>query len=190
MRKLIPVVSLLLLVVFGAFGQTENTVRSIRKAYSEVADAARRCETDDEGGRYGGLVMNELVINKREHQWRAVGIFREIYRFFYKGGDTEKHLYPDQLVMVKVERHSSNRVYYVEMLYDDAGRLVFYFQKAENDELAPVERRIYFSIMRPVRVVEDGKQRDRLSANDIKTAQSVAAEALRIKDLFQRSIKL
>lgn len=191
MKKQIFHAALIAFFALSVAGQsTEKTVESIRKYYSNVSEKARLAETDDEQGQFGDLVMNELVINKRDHQWRAVGIFKETYKFFYRGGDSEKHMYPDQLTMVKVERHSSNRTYTEEFVYDGSSRLVFYFQTAENDELAPTERRLYFSLSRPIRINEEGKIRDRLTAKDLKTATEVLADSGKIKDLFLRSIKL
>lgn len=190
MKIQIALVSCFLFAAVGVSAQTGSTVEKIRKYYTDVAEKARLAETDDEQGQLGDLVMNELVINKRDHQWRAVGIFGETYKFFYGGGDSEAHMYPDQLVMVKVERRVSNRNYLEEFVYDEAGRLIFYFQKAENDDQVPTERRVYFSGAKAIRVAEDGKTRDRLTANDFKTAAVVAAASASIKDLFARSIKL
>ncbi len=191
MKKQIFIVALLSILAVSAAGQsTDKTVENIRKYYMSVSEKARLAETDDEQGQFGDLVMNELAINKRDHQWRAVGIFRELYKFFYHGGNSEEHMYPDQLAMVKVERRSSNRTYTEEFVYDENGRLVFYFQKAENDQLEPAKRRVYFSISRPIRISEDGKMRDRFTVKDAKTASDVVAEGAKIKDLFLRSIKL
>jgi len=191
MKKQLLCVSVVLLACLGVSAQsTERSVEKIRLVYNSVSEKARLAELDDEQGQFGDLVMNELTINKRDHQWRAVGIFRETYKFFYRGGDSEEHMYPDQLVMVKVERHSSNRTYNEEFVFNDTGRLIFYFQKAENDNLVPAERRVYFSQASAIRIIEDGKTRDRLTARDAKAASDAAAEAAKIKDLFLRSIKL
>lgn len=190
MKMQIVFVSCFLFAALGVSAQTGTSVEKIRKYYTTVAEKVRLAETDEEQGQYGDLVMNELVVNKRDHQWRAVGIFGETYRFFYRGGDSEAHMYPDQLVMVKVERRVSNRNYLEEFVYDEAGRLTFYFQKAENDDQLPAERRVYFSGVKAIRIVEDGKTRDRLTAKDLKTSADVGAESARIKDLFAKSIKL
>ena len=68
--------------------------------------------------------MNELTINSRNHQWRAVGIHQINYKFFYNGGDSEEHMYPDQLVMVKVERKISNLRSLEEYVYSNTGELL------------------------------------------------------------------
>ncbi len=158
--------------------------------YNDVAEKARLAESDEDQGSVGEFVMNELEINKLDHQWRAVGIYRPRYKFFYKGGDSEDHMYPDQLVLVKTDRTVSNRSYHEEYLYSESGVLLFYFQKAENDEMVPAERRVYFAGIKAIRIVEDGKSRDRLSPGDKTTVKEIRGQSAKIKDVFLRSISL
>ncbi|GEM_PF-1146095 len=191
MKKQIVFVSFFLFAVITVAAQSPNkAVESIRKTYSDIAEKARLAETDGEQAETGQLVMNELSINSRGHQWRAVGIYGQTFKFYYKGGDSEAHLYPDELVMVKAERKSSIRVYHDEYLFDGLGRLIFYFQKAENDEALPAERRIYFDAGRAVRVIEDGNTRDKLSAADLRSAREAQAAAAKLRDVFLRTINL
>lgn len=191
MKKQIFYVSIILLVCVGVSAQTvDKTVEKIRKVYDGISEKARLCENDADQGSYGDLVMNELAVNKSNHQWRAVGIYQLTYKFFYKGGDSEEHMYPDQLVMVKAEKHESNRTYNEEYLFNDAGALIFYFQRAENDNMVPAERRVYFSGIRAVRIVEDGKTHDRLSVKDAATVRDITSASTKIKALFAGSIKL
>ncbi len=166
---------------------TEKTVGEIRSYYNDISEKARLTETDRDQGE---LVMNELVINKRNHQWRAVGIYGQTYKFFYMGGDSEAHLYPDQLVLVRVGRRVSNRVYSEEYLYSKGGELMFCFQKAENDDQVPAERRVYFSGIKAIRIAEDAKIRDRLSARDVAVVNEIFKQSRKIKEIFTRSIKL
>jgi len=191
MKKQISGVLVLLLLSICVSAQTnDKTVEKIRTYYTDIAEKARLCEIDDDRGQFGELFMNELVVNKRNHQWRAVGIHNLSLKFFYRGGDSEKHMYPDRLVMVKAERKESNRVYNEEYLYSDAGVLMFYFQKAENDDQTPGERRIYFSGIKPVRIIEDGKTRDKLTAKDGAVVKEITSQSAKIKEMFSRSIKL
>jgi hypothetical protein len=191
MKKALLFFSILLLFTLVVAGQsTEKSVGSISKRYADIAEKARLCETDDDRGEYGDVVMNELTINTRRHQWRAVGIYGKTFKFFYKGGDSEQHMYPDQLVLVKTERKESSRNYSEEYLFSDTGALMFYFQKAENDDRSPAERRIYFSGIKAIRIIEDGKTRDRLTVEDNKTAKEILGQGQKIKTLFAQSIKL
>jgi hypothetical protein len=167
---------------------TDKTVEKIRAYYNEVSEKARVAETDDDQGEFGDLIMNELVINKRGHQWRAVGRFRETYKFFYKTWG--ESMYPETLVMVTEDRKVSDRSYTDEYLYDEKGALLFYFQKAKNDTEVPAERTVYFNLGKAIRIVADEKKRDRLTAVDAATVKEIKAQSVKVKDLFMRSIKL
>lgn len=187
MKSNILFIVVLLLAANVGFAQS---IAEIQKRYAQLAEKARLCETDDEQGEYGALVMNELTVNSRRHQWRAVGIYGQTYKFFYKGGESERRLYPDQLVLVKTERTVSNRTYSEEFLFSDAGALMFYYQRSQNDDQMPAERRVYFSRGRAVRVIEDNKTRDRMTARDLTVVAEVLSQSRRINDIFTRSIKL
>lgn len=193
MRK--QIFSVLLLTLFATFVSAqpaERSIEKIRAAYTDVSEKARLAESDPDHGQLDELVMNELVVNKLDHQWRAVGRHILTYKFFYrmKPGDSEDHMYPDELVMVKVERQESNRTYHEEYLYSATGSLIFCFQKAENDDMSPAERRVYFSGPKAIRIIEDGKTRDRLSVKDIETVKEITGGSSIIKDVFMRSLKL
>ncbi len=191
-KQLITNVILFLLLATGISAQSiDKTVESINKRYAEISAKAKACETDDDQGEYGELFMNTLMINSRNHQWRAVGIYGQTFKFFYKAVENdEKRLYPDQLVFVKVERTQSNRKYAEEYLYSDAGVLMFYSQKAENDDEVPSDRRVYFSGAKAIRIVEDSKSRDRRTAKDGATVNAINAGSTKINDMFLRSLKL
>lgn len=190
MKRPIAIAFFMLFAAIAVWPQAGKTVDRIRQTYSETAEMARLAEDDPEHGQTGTLVMNELKINSLGHQWRAVGIYQQRYRFFYRGGDSENHLYPDELVMVKAERKVSNRSYYEEYLFDRGGSLIFYFQKAENDDREPAERRIYFAAGKAVRIVEDERTRDQLRKSDIANTKNALATAAQIKICFRQSIKL
>lgn len=190
-----PILSITLILLFAtciSAQSTDKTVESIRKRYTEFAEKARLAEADEEHGQYDELFMNELVVNKLDHQWRAVGKHIFTYKFFYKmlDGDREDHMYPDQLVLVKVERKESDRTYSEEYLYSNAGVLMFYCQKAENDDQSSAERRVYFSGIKAIRIVEGTKTRNRLTAKDAAAMKEIIAQSGKIKEIFNRSIKL
>lgn len=192
MKKRTTACFFLLLFSFSGLAQSvDKTVEKIRSQYTDIAEKARLCEdSESDAGEIGELFMNELVVNSRGHQWRAVGTHVLTYKFFYTGGDTERRMYPDELVMVKAERKESNRVYNEEFLFSRSGALIFYFQKAENDNDVPAERRVYFSGASPVRIIEDGKTRSKLTENDTKSAAEIRKNAAKITAVFQRSIAL
>ncbi len=190
MKNQITSLVLLLLLGLTVSAQTDKTVEKINKFHAEVIEKADLAETNEEQGAYGALFVNYLTLNSRSHQWRAVGNHLLDFKFFYKSGDTEKHMYPDQLVLVKTERYESARKYFEEFLYNDAGVLLFYRQTAENDDQMPAERRVYFSGIKAIRVVEDERTRDKLTFKDAAITTAILADSTKLKDLFIRSIQL
>ena len=190
MKRQAAIVLLLLAAPLVALSQTEKTVQRIRAVYNDASEQSRLAENDPEHGATGPLVMNELTVNSLNHQWRAVGIYQQRFRFFYRGGDSEEHLYPDELVLVKADRKVSARSYAEEFLFDKSGRLIFYFQRSENDDVEPVERRVYFAAGKAVRVIEDGRSRDRLGKQDTLLAGTIAAKSVQFWNCFKRTIEL
>ena len=187
--KIIFTFCLLFLAVPVVSAQTvDKTVEKIRTYYTEVSEKAKLAETDDEQGQHGEIFVNELTINKRSHQWRAVGIFQGTYKFFYKA--TGESLYPETLVKVVVERKVSSRSYTEEYLFSETMALLFYFQKAENDDQIPAERRVYFNLGKAVRIIEDGKTRDKMTTADAGMTKEIWDAGVKIRALFINSTKL
>jgi hypothetical protein len=188
MKTLLALGLMLLFFASGSAQTVDKTVERIRAYYTQVSEKAIAAETEDDQGEFGDLIMNELVINKRNHQWRAVGRFQETYKFFYK--TTGEDLYPETLVLVKTERHVSSRSYSEEYLFNEKGALLFYFQKAENDDEVPAERRVYFNLGKAIRVIEDEKPRDKFTIKDSAVIKEILLESGKIAALFKGSIKL
>lgn len=180
---------LVLLVTGGLFAQsTDKTVEAIDKRYTDIAEKARLCESDDEQGEIGALFMNTLDINARSHQWRAVGIYRPMYKFFYKGVENdEKRLYPDQLVFVKAERKVSAITTTEEYLFNDAGALVYY---SYTDDMGRAEIKTWFAAGKAIRIEQDGKARTRMTKADVSTTNERLATAAKLMQVFKRSIEL
>lgn len=186
MKSNILLITILLLAANASFAQS---VEAIQKRYADILEKARLCETDDEQGEVGELVMNTLAINSRNHQWRAVGIYGQTFKFFYTGGDSEIRPYPDRLVFVTNERRVSDQRFREEWLFSESGVLILFIYKIESDEPAR-QSRIYFSGGKAVKIVDGDKVTTRLTALDLKNANERAAHGRRIKDLFTKSIKL
>jgi hypothetical protein len=191
MNKQISGIFFLFLLSVCVSAQTTNrTVEKIGVYYKDVAEKARLVEADSDQGKFGELVMNELKINSRSHQWRAVGIYGQTYKFFYRGGNDERHPYPDQLVIVINERKISDRNYREEYLFSDAGALVFYSYKDDIPEAKQSEIKVYFAAGRAVRIEQDGRSRDRMTKADIFSTNQRLATAAKLMQFFKRSIDL
>lgn len=185
-------IATLLITAIGVSAQTTNeTVKRIQTAYIDAAEKAKSVELDDDQGEFGPLFVNELTVNSRNHQWRAVGIHQIKHKFFYKAVENdERRLYPDQLVLVKSERKDSSRTYIEEYFFNERGELAYYSRLAENDDQSPERRVVYFSALKTLRVIDDNKPRDKFSAADQKNIVEIRRTASRIKDLFVKSISL
>lgn len=168
----------------------DSRVENIRQRYNSIAEKVRLAETDDDAAATGEVVVNELAINTRNRQWRAVGIYNSNVKFFYTGGDTEESLYPDRLVFVKMTGNVSARTVYDELLFSEAGELLFHFRRADGDGPQPDETRIYFANGKAIRVNINGKIRDRLTAADAKTAADSLALSRYLKAIFSASLRL
>jgi hypothetical protein len=192
MRNQIFATFLMLLLAGAIFAQTtDKTIAAINARYNDIAEKARLCERDDDQGEFGELVMNTLDVNARGHQWRAVGQYRPVYKFFYKGVENdEKRLYPDQLVFIVSERKVSARNYREEYLFSDAGALVYYFYK---DDVLPGkadEIKVWFAGGRAIRIEQDGSTRTRMTKADTITTNQRLTSAAKLMQFFKRSIDL
>ncbi len=188
-------VLLVCLFVNSAQAQTvEKNVEKIRNFYNDVGKKTGFIEQGGEQGNYGELVSNELVINKYEHSWPAVGIYKSTYKFFYEFSkddpNKDPNPYPDRLVKIVVDSQMSTRRYHQEFLYDKTGALIFYFLKAEEDEDSAKETRIYFNLNKAIRFMENEKKRDSLTASDLKTVREVLKKSGQVKEIFTKSLTL
>lgn len=168
----------------------DSRVDNIRKRYNSIAEKVRLAETDDDAAATGEIVVNELKVNSRNRQWRAVGIYNANVKFFYTGGDTEESLYPDRLVFVKMTGNVSARTVYDELLFSDKGDLLFHFRRADGDGPRPDETRVYFEKGKAIRINENGKVRDRMTPADTKTAADSVALSRHLKTIFDSTLRL
>ncbi len=188
MKKQLLSLLVLLIFSFSVFAQKsiDKQIENIRKTYTEVSQKIESTEKDEESGRTSELAVNELVINKLNKSWSAVGNYRVVFKFYYQNKDEEP--YPTQLLKVTKKSEISARNYYEEYLYDKEGNLIFYFEKSEDGEF-PEERRIYFNKQKPIRIIEDKAKREKLTKADKSTAEKVLKKNQSIKQIFINSIE-
>lgn len=181
--------SLLLLFSFTfniSAQHVEKQIEQIRKTYNELSERIAYTEKDEESGKTSGLAVNELVINKLDRSWAAVGVFRITYRFYYQNKGEEP--YPTELVKVTRIAEISARRYAEEFVYDSSGSLIFYFERSEDDD-ATLERRIYFAKGKPIRIVEDTEKRDKLTKDDLSKVDEILGRSSNASEIFIHSIK-
>lgn len=118
------------------FGQTDRRVGKIR----DIAQEADRLVAEaDRDGETASVFVSELVVNRGNGSYPAVGTFGVKVRFYYTYGDRERNPYPDRLVKVFTETRRAARVERGEYLFDRSGRLVFYYGDDGESKI-----RIYF----------------------------------------------
>ena len=183
-------IGLLILLLFAATTSAQQSVdkqiEQIRKTYTELSEKIATTEKDEESGKTSNLAVNELVINKLDRSWAAVGIFRITYRFYYQNKEEEP--YPTELVKVTRNAEISARKYFEEFVYDSSGSLIFYFERSEDDD-APFERRIYFAKGKPIRIIEDKAARDRFTKDDLSKIDEILERSSNASEIFIHSIK-
>ena len=179
MRVLFAAFLLLLVGTAAVFAQTDKTkrIKEIRDYYTKVSNEIERIEKDEEAAFQSELAVNELVVNKLNKSWPAVGNYTVIYRFYYKQMG-EDH-YPSHLVKVTKKTVSAARTYYQEYLFEENGELMFSFAKDSSGE----DLRLYY---------KDGKFLDYKGSGDRLLAAASSSGAVlkagELKEMFRLSI--
>lgn len=133
---------------FCTFSQAQDKTQPIRTLYQKVNEAIAACKNNE-----CEMYCNELVVNSKNNQWRAVGVFKKIIQFWYTDQpEFYKEEYPEQgetgvgaLQKVVIETKSTYREN-IELLFDKGNLVFFYYNYAYNQE--PTEKqeyRFYFS---------------------------------------------
>ena len=168
MRHCFSVLTLLFVVPIGAYSQGDHSkaVEAIRDHYTKVTKEIERIESNKEAASGSELAVNELVVNKLNKSWPAVGNYSVVYRFYYKQFGEEP--YPDSLVMIRKKAVSAAREHHEEWLFSDDGTLAFYFFKDEEG----AEHRLYYSGEEVLSYVGKGDKLD-LSARASKVREYI-----------------
>lgn len=180
MKPLFSSFVLILLFTAALYPQSDKAkrIKEIREEYTTLKSAIERIEKSDEQAHQSALAVNELVVNKLNKSWPAVGNYSVVYRFYYE--QTGEQHYPETLLMVTKKTVSAARTYYQEYLFEETGELMFYFTKSESDG----EHRIYF---------KDGKLLDYKGKDDrlmaAATTSGAKAKAREIYEMFRLSIE-
>ena len=168
--------AILLIFIGGHFSplsaQSDKQIEEIRRIYKETNEKIAANEND---GETSDIFLSELVVNKNNGSYPAVGVFRSVVKFYYAFGDREKNPYPDRLLKISITSNRSARVETAEFLFNAAGQLIFYFENKDDAEM-----RVYFSAEKPIRIL---KGTQNLNLND-----KIANE--KIKDILSEKRKL
>ena len=155
MKNWLSVALVALLLSLSVYGQSDDRkVKDILAQYQKVKAEIQKIETDKEAGMQSPLAVNELVVNKFNKSWPAVGTYSVVYRFYYRQFGEEP--YPDTLVLLTKKTVSAAREYQEEFLLGENGSLVLIRQidAAGNDH------RGYFEGERMFRYVGKGEKKN------------------------------
>lgn len=176
--------------VLAETAEVERLVAAIRTQYNAIGARIAKSEAkkpDDAEGT--GITRSELVINKDREPWRAVGIYRVVYTFwFHEAEEPVSGNSPQRLRKATVVTEISARRHYQEFFYGDDGALAFYFRRAAEGE-APAELRLYFNKQRPIRALSGGAARDSMNAQDLKAAPEILSKSAALRRLFDESLR-
>lgn len=176
---------LLLIALFGALGlnisaQTDKRIEEIKKIYQDTNEKVKECE---ENGEYSSVFLSELVVNKNNGSYPAVGIFNSIFKFYYTYGNREKNPYPNRLMKIVIETKRSANTEKREYLFNEKEQLIFYFEN-----LGEVEKRLYFQNETVIKFLIGDKTQKLKDAEILKSAKSAIAEKHKLVEIFQNSL--
>jgi hypothetical protein len=196
-RALMPRLALLLCALVAttnAVDAQDKAVDRIKRSYEQIREKIELSERGVEESTYAGIFCNEVIANRNDQVWPAVGNYQMKYRFYYDNAGTEGHHYPDRLRMVVMTSRMSDRSYRAEYLFNEAGALIFYYAKPDEpaigDEPRPLEQRIYFANGRPIRLIRGQTTDNRLGADDRAVVARVVATSKQIKLFFETTLSL
>ncbi len=180
---------LLLLILLGSVlsvhaQEGDQRIEAIRRLDRQVNEQIAESERVEEGT---GVYCNELVVNKGDKSWPAVGIFKTVFKFYYTFGDREKNPYPNRLLKITVTTDRSARHEYAEYLFNPAGQLIFYYEK--DDEGSQAERRYYFASDRLIRRMRGPRIVDINSREALQAARVALNEKKKLVDVFVKSLE-
>jgi hypothetical protein len=163
--------------------EADKRIEAIRLQARQVDEQIAESERVEESN---GIYCNELVINKGDKSWPAVGIYRTIVKFYYTFGDREKDPYPNRLLKITVTTKRSDRHEYAEYLFNPLGQLIFYYEK--DGESLPTERRYYFAAGRLIRRMTGQRIVDINSHEAVEKAKDVLNNNRKLTDIFLKSL--
>ena len=185
-RSFHPYIFLVILLgsVLQVSAQGDKRIEEIRRLDRQVNEQIAESERVEEGT---GVYCNELVVNKRDKPWPAVGIYQTVFKFYYTYGDREKNPYSNRLLKITVTTRRSARQEYAEYLFNPAGQLIFYFEKKDQDD-APVERRYYFFSEKLIRRTTGQRVVPINSREALEAARLTLSEKKKLVDVFLKSL--
>jgi hypothetical protein len=179
MKQVLVLIILLLGCSFSAFSQTEKRIEEIRKIYHEVNRKVVECEVN---GDTSTTFLTEIIVNKNDGPYPAVGIYKTTVKFYYTFGDREKNPYPNRLLKIIVTTNRSAMTENLEFLFNEKGQLIFYFEKKEE------ERRVYFETEKAIKILQNEKTLPVSNKQEARFVKTILSEKRKLVGIFQSSL--
>jgi len=178
----LAVVMLIAGCLVDASAQPDKRIVRIERVSREINEQIAESERVEESN---GIYCNELVVNKGDKSWPAVGIYQTVVKFFYTFGDREKNPYPNRLLKITVTARRSDRHEYAEYIFSPAEQLIFYHQK--QGETAGSE--YYFASGRLIRRMTGQRAVALNSPEARETATLALRESRKLQEVFLKSLE-
>ena len=162
----------------------DKRVEDIRRIYQETNEQISAAEKNFAEST---IFLSELVVNKGGTMYPAVGNFRNTIKFYYAYGNREENPYPNRLLKITVSTNRAAQHEWSEYLFDQAGRLIFYYEKM-GEELE-TESRFYFASGKTIRIQRGQRIMDINSRQELAAPKAVQAQARKLVVIFQHSLE-
>lgn len=169
-------------ILFQISAQTDKRIENIKKIYSETN---QKITETNENGEFSSVFLAELVVNKNNGSYPAVGLFQTTYKFYYTYGDREKNPYPNRLLKIEIETKRSAIIEKYEFLFDEKEQLIFYFG-GKNEAEKLIEKRIYFQNETPIKSLLGEKIFTNIET--IKLSKTALREKKKLAAMFQNAL--
>jgi len=177
-------IAFLMILALGSISitlaQSDKRIEEIRNLYQEVNKKAAECEAN---GETSDTFLLEVVVNKNNGSYPAVGIYRSVIKFYYTYGDREKDPFPKRLLKIVVTTNRSAAVEVTEFLFNENGLPVFYFEKVDN------EKRVYIDGGKPIRMIDGTKQLELKSKRATELEREINRRMQRLLPVFYNSLE-
>lgn len=169
-------------ILFQISAQTDKRIENIKKIYGETN---RKITESNENGEFSSVFLAELVVNKNNGSYPAVGLFQTTYKFYYTYGDREKNPYPNRLLKIEIETKRSANIEKYEFLFDEKEQLLFYFE-GKNEAENVIEKRTYFQNETPIKSLLG----DKIFTNNeaVKLSKTALSEKKKLTTMFQNAL--
>ncbi len=166
------------------YGQSDDRrIEAIDRIANQINEQIGDSEKIEESN---GIYCNELLVNKENKSWPAVGIHRSVIRMYYTFGDREKNPYPNRLLKISITTNRSDRQEYAEYVFNPAEKLIYYLKKL--DDQAVNEQRLYFDSNRLIRRTTGGKNVTVSHRFSLAAARMAQREHRKLYQLFLNSL--